>query len=75
VTDQGKVVGAVTSVAWSPVRNAPVALALLARSVDVPAIVQVQTEGEALAAAATALAAPTVEAPAAPARAGVVRFR
>ena len=58
VTDDGKVVGEVTSVAWSPVRNAPIALALLARSVELPAIVQVADGSGSVAATASALVGP-----------------
>jgi len=76
VTNAGKAVGSITSVAWSPVRDAPIALALLARSVEVPAIVQVAAGDGTIAATATALSVPTADAaPPAPPRAGAVRFR
>ena len=76
VTDQGKAVGAITSVAWSPSRRAPIALALLARSVEVPAIVQVTTPDGPQAATAAALSVPAVDGtPSPPPRAGVVKFR
>lgn len=76
VTAGGKAVGTVTSVAWSPVRDAPIALALLARSVEVPAIVQVTAGDTTLTATATALSVPATDAEAAaPPRPGVVRFR
>jgi folate-binding protein YgfZ len=76
VTVAGKVVGAITSAAWSPGRGAPVALALLARSVEVPAIVQVATPQGDRTATATALEVPDAGAAAPPpARAASVRFR
>ena len=76
VTDGDKVVGTVTSVTWSPVRSAPIALALLARSVEVPAIVQVAAGEATLTATASALDVPAADAaPAASPPAGVVRFR
>jgi len=76
VTHAGKVVGSVTSVAWSPVRDAPIALALLARSVEVPAIVQVAVGDGTIAATAAALPVPAGDvAMPAPPKAGVVRFR
>jgi folate-binding protein YgfZ len=45
VTVEGKVVGEVTSAAWSEHRGAPVALAYLARAVEVPAEVVVRVDG------------------------------
>ena len=76
VIHDGKAVGSITSVAWSPGRDAPVALALLGRSVEVPAIVQVAVGSGTVAATATALTAPAADPAAqAPPRAGVVRFR
>ncbi len=76
VTDGGKAVGTITSVSWSPVRSAPIALALLARSVEVPAIVQVAAGDGTLTATAAALdVATTDDARARPGRAGVVKFR